>query len=65
MRINAYVLWGTANKSSTQVKNRNVTLPGGADREGQEKLEGLMDELRKKHVGGSATLDCQENWRLG
>lgn len=38
---------------------------GRADREKQEKLEGLMDELRKKHGEGSITLGYQENEEIG
>ena len=46
-------------------KNMKSTKRGSADREKQEKLEGLMDELRKKHGEGGITLGYQENEEIG
>ena len=46
-------------------KNVKSTKRGSAEREKQEKLEGLMDELRKKHGEGSITLGYQKNEEIG
>ena len=51
--------------ASAQEMRRNGIQRGSADREKQEKLEGLMDELRKKHGEGSITLGYQENEEIG
>ena len=49
----------------TSEKRGKGAQRGSADREKQEKLEGLMDELRKKHGEGSITLGYQENEEIG
>ena len=50
---------------SANEKRRNGRPLGSVDREKQEKLEGLMDQLRKKHGEGSITLGYQENKEIG